>query len=423
MVTNSLWGKALTRSPGNPRVRSSRLALPITLAVQVLTSMASLTVPVLAPDIATATGMPAQLAGVYIGVVYAGAILSSLISGAFIARFGAIRVSQLCLILSGAGLALAGTGQMLALGTSAILLGLGYGAVTPASSHILARTTPPDRMALMFSLKQTGVPLGGAMAGLLAPLAAGIFDWQIALRCTGLLCLLMAALCQPLRREMDADAAACRSDAPHAGIAELLRGTAGHLLSPLRLIFASPRLRDMAFCSLFFGAVQLCFTTFMVVWLTEVHAMSVARAGGVLALAQAAGVAGRLLWGWLADRFVAARRMLAMLGLLMASAALLFALSTPAWPTAVIAGAAMLAGASAIGWNGVYLAEVARLAPPGEAGRVTGGTLSFTFLGVVVGPPAFAAVVGATGSFAPAFVAMAILAGLAVVLIERSPAG
>ena len=64
---------------------------------------------------------------------------------------------------------------------------------------------------------------------------------------------------------------------------------------------------------------------------------------------------------------------------------------TPAWPAA---GAARRSprsfGATAIGWNGVQLAEVARHAPPGEAGAMTGATGFVTFSGVVVGPPLFA---------------------------------
>lgn len=392
-------------------MNKAHLALLVTLAVQVLTSMASLTVPVLAPELSAAMGVPAQLAGVYIGVVYVGAIVSSLSSGAFITRFGAIRVSQVCLLFSGAGLMLASVGQSLALAGSAILLGLGYGAVTPASSHILARTTPPERMALTFSLKQTGVPLGGAMAGILVPLSVGLYNWQITLLWAAVLCLIMAACCQPLRKEMDAGEIA-RLNSKTTAFGSALRGVAEHLVSPLRLILADPRLRHIAICSLCFGAAQLSFTTFMVIWLTEVYEMRLSQAGGVMALAQGAGVAGRLLWGWLADRFIPARRMLAMLGLLMSLSALLFALASPEWPVLIVIFTAMLAGATAIGWNGVYLAEVARLAPKGRAGFVTGGTLSFTFLGVVAGPPGFAMLVGTTGNFSEAFLVTAVITGV-----------
>jgi MFS family permease len=67
-----------------------------------------------------------------------------------------------------------------------------------------------------------------------------------------------------------------------------------------------------------------------------------------------------------------------------------------------------LFGASAIGWNGVYLAEVAREAPAGQASVATGGTLAITFLGVVLGPPVFGALSGAAGSYRIGFVAVAL---------------
>ena len=76
-----------------------------------------------------------------------------------------------------------------------------------------------------------------------------------------------------------------------------------------------------------------------------------------------------------------------------------------------------LLGASAIGWNGVYLATVARQAPPGQAGTATGGTLLFTFMGVMAGSPAFGALAGASGSYRVAFAALVVPAALALALL------
>lgn len=67
------------------------------------------------------------------------------------------------------------------LGLASIIIGLGYGAITPASSEVLARTAPPDRMALTFSIKQTGVPGGAALAGAALPALALAVGWRAAL--------------------------------------------------------------------------------------------------------------------------------------------------------------------------------------------------------------------------------------------------
>jgi MFS family permease len=91
-----------------------------------------------------------------------------------------------------------------------------------------------------------------------------------------------------------------------------------------------------------------------------------------------------------------------------AACGLLTATFAAGWPLAAVVVLAMVYAASAVGWNGVYLAEVARCAPPGQVGIATGGTQFFTFGGAVAGPPAFAAAVSATGSYAWAFALFAI---------------
>ncbi len=56
----------------------------------------------------------------------------------------------------------------------------------------------------------------------------------------------------------------------------------------------------------------------------------------------------------------------------------------------------------------MYLAEVARLSPPGMASAATGGALAVTFLGVVLGPVLFAALSGATGSYRAGYAALVL---------------
>jgi MFS family permease len=93
----------------------------------------------------------------------------------------------------------------------------------------------------------------------------------------------------------------------------------------------------------------------------------------------------------------------------------------PGWSYPAIWLTIILFGATAIGWNGIYLAETARLAPEGQVGMATGGTLFFTFLGVAVGPPIFAAIVASTGSYPLGFIIFAILTfacGMAVILFR-----
>jgi MFS family permease len=381
-------------------------ALIATLAIQALVAMAVLTPPVFATLAAPEIGVNAHAIGLYTSLVYAAACLSAAASGGPLRRYGAIRLSQLCLVLCAAGLALAATASLPLVLGGALVLGLGYGPVTPASSHLLIRQTPPERRALVFSIKQTGVPVGGALAGLLVPALVVALGWKGAALAAAALNLGAALAVQPLRRALDSDAD------PTA------RGERG-VLTAIRLVLAEPRLRRLALASLAFSAMQLCFSAFVVTFLSERVGLTLIAAGAVMATAQAAAIGGRILWGWVADRFVATRQLLGALGLVMAASAAAPSLVMPGWPIAAIAAVTATLGASGLGWNGIYLAEVATLAPAGKAGMVTGGALSLTFLGIVVGPALFSAVVGASGSYRLAFLAASCCAAIAAVAVWR----
>jgi MFS family permease len=371
--------------------------LATTLAMQALVSLAALTVPVLAPEAPDELSIPATLVGAFVALIYLGAMMSSLASGDLVGRFGAIRVSQVGLMLCAAGLALTAAGVVPLMVASALLIGAGYGPGTPASSQILARTTPSHLMGFMFSLKQTGVPLGGALAGALVPAFVVLWGWRGAAIAVSVACVLMAFLAQATRAGFDDDRDPAR------------RVSAASVLRPLGLVFAHPRIRDLAICTFFFSATQLCLATDLVTYLTTDIRMPLVTAGLVLALAQGAGIGGRLLWGVAADRWVAPRRLLGMLAIAMGASSLLTTAFAPGWPVIAVILVSMVFGATAIGWNGVYLAEVARLAPAGMAGALTGGTLFFTFFGVVVGPPAFGALVAATDSFTTGFAVLGVV--------------
>ena len=384
------------------------LALAITTAIQSLVSMAVLTLPVMAPAVAQALGTSATYTGLYVALVYVGAIAASLAAGNAVARFGAIRVSQGGLVLCAAGLALSALPFLPAIAAGAVLIGLGYGPITPASSHLLVRTTPAHRMSVVFSIKQTGVPLGGVLAGAIVPGVMLWVGWQGALLAVAVANLACAALSQPLRADLDADRDAGK------------RLAFGNLAGPLRLVASHPALRMLAGCSFAFSITQLSFTAYLVTYLDAALTWGLVTAGIALSLAQLGGVAGRVFWGYVADRWTGPRRMLAILALLMTAAALATASLHPALPVPLVMAVLVVFGGSAIGWNGIYLAEVARRAPAGQAGLATGGTLAFTFFGVVLGPPLFGALSGMFGTYRAGFVALGVVTGLCTLVLARA---
>ncbi|WP_417252612.1 MFS transporter [Castellaniella sp.] len=393
----------------NPSEDSSALALVITLTIQSLVAMSLLTLPSITPLIAQLLDIPAAYVGTYVAIVYIGAMVSSLLSGSATRRFGAIRVSQAGLCACALGLALCAIESVPAMAVGALLIGLGYGPITPASSHLLARTTPAHRMSFVFSVKQTGVPLGGVLAGLIVPGLAQWIGWQAAFLAVAAANLCCAVLAQPLRGSLDAD---------RDPTSKLSAGNG--LVGPLKLVFGQRSLAVLAGVSFLFSITQLSLTSYVVTFLHHDLGMDLVAAGVMLAVSQAAGVGGRLLWGYVSDHYLGAVRTLMALSALVACCALIMPWLRQMDSTLVVLVTLCLFGGSAIGWNGVYLAEVARQAPPHQASMATAGTLAMTFMGVVIGPPIFGVVASLSGSYGMAYAALLVPAGISLFLLWRS---
>jgi len=364
---------------------------------------AFLTVPVLAPAIAAETGLAASLAGLHTALVYAGALLSGPFTGPLVQRHGGVRVLQVGLLLIGCGIALAAIGTPWAFAASAFLAGLGHGPVTPGSSHLIAARTPPRRRALVFSMKQAGVPAGAMLIAAAAPVIALLAgSWRISVLAMASIAFLVAAAIQPLRAALDAG----RDSGRGADVGAIAREAVGSV-GMLRSDRALRRLTIMA-CG--YGVAQFCFLTFFVAFQVAALGTPLAEAGLILAFAQAAGITGRLGWALMADR-VGGRVPLVLCGFGAAAGGLALAVAGPWTPSLVVILAGIVMGATAVGWNGVMLAEAARIAPQGQVGAAT-AALSFAFaITMMIAPPAFTGLVGLTGGYAAGFL-MCVLAVL-----------
>lgn len=394
-----------------PAPASAAVVLAATTAVQVAVALAALTLPAVAPVVARDFGVPTSTVGTYISLVYVGAALAALPAGGVVLRVGALRVSQLALLLCAAGLLLGLMPLLPVAAAAAILLGLGYGPVTPASSHVLTQTAAASNRNLVFSIKQTGVPAGTALAGVLVPPLTVAFGWQAAAATVAVACVLIALLVQPLRAPLDAD----RDRSARISLAALADG--------LRLVARMPRLRTMAAVSFVYAGMQMCVSAFAVAYLADELGLPLVTAGLALTSANAAGIVARIVWGGVADRWLAPRATLALIGWLMAVASGAAALFDVSWSLAPLLLVCVALGATAIGWNGVYLSEVARLAPAGKAAVATGGCLFFTFVGVVVCPFLFGWLQRAAGSYAICYaVSAGVCAAVAALLSRRATA-
>ena len=362
------------------------------LSVAVVSALVLNAVPILAPVASEALSFSPEWIGYFISIVYVAGMLAALVSGNFIVRYGAIRISQLGLALCSLGLALVACGNLALIVLGAIIMGIGYGPISPASSHVLGRTTSPGRRSLAFSIRQTGNPIAGFLAGLAIPVMVVMTGWQITLFLVAALLIVFIWVAEPFRQELDNDRLAT---SPFS---------LSQITQPIKLVFMNRDLRELGIVSFVFCGLQMILTSYLVTYLTLEIDISFVAAGFVLAMTQLVSVFARVFWGWVADRFLSPRKVMVILGVTMAACAVLTGTLTPTWSYGLIMLLMTIFGASAIGWNGVYMAEVARVAPPGMIASTTGASLFFTYLGGIVCPSGFALVIMATESYQYGFI-------------------
>jgi len=361
---------------------------------------------VIAPAIIEDLRLDPAWIGVYFGLMALAALVSQLGCGSFIVRHGAFRVSQIALVLLGAGTALAALGTPLPLILSAIIGGGGGAVSTPASSHLLSRVTSPRYLPLVFSIKQTAVPAGLLLAGLFGPPLTEWMGWRATMLIAAAACMVLVLVLQPMRRTFDTDRVPTRSF------------RFSDFKSTLSLVLGTRRLRALSFACLAFNGVQAVMTAYFVIYLTTIGYTPVA-AGFLFSVAVAVAVPGRILWGWIGSSYVSPRLMMAGLALGMAGSAVLLALCDASWPPLLVGLVACMLSATALSWHGILLAETARAAPEDMRGGVTGGVLSFGQVGALALPLIYSGFLEQTGSYGIGFIVCGVPALLVGIQLLR----
>ncbi|WP_375309859.1 MFS transporter [Bradyrhizobium sp. A5] len=326
--------------------------------------------------------------------VFAVGIPASFWGGGLIARMGSLRIASLCAAAIVVSMALASLGSTAALLAAGLCLGLAFGPETPASAALLSRLVTSERRAFVFSVRQTGNQIG-AVCGSLALPAVAIWlgpAWCYAV--VGACALVAILLFEHLRPAF-------------AGKAVPLPQL--DLRARLALVTADRRIALLALASMPFSAMQVSLNTVFVMLGTRQLGLSHIEAGLALACAQAGGLVGRLGWGYVAMRLDASRMVLVVIGLGMAFCAALLGLDGASLGRTEQFAVAALFGLTASGWNGVFIAEIARLAPQDRIGETTGAVLTASYAGLLAAP-ALVSVLDGVAGLGAAFFALACLA-------------
>jgi len=392
--------------PAPPAPPRGRLPLPFLVfalfAGHSFAAMALMVLPSVAPKAAADYGVDPSLIGYQIAIISAGLITSLLVFGNLSRRAGGARTNQFGHTLVALGMLMMVLPSFAFLVAGSFAVGMGYGLLAPSATYLLIRFSPPERRSLIFSLQQTGVPLGGMLAATVAPLIAIAVGWRWSLALSAVLLACVVALMQRGRRGWDDDrdrTSRTVSVNPMAGVL---------------LVWRHARLRAIAIAGGSFCWGQFVVIAYTVVACVEAIDMTLVEAGLVATVAQFFSVIGRVGFGWLADRVGSARRVLTWNAWLMLAASLASLWIAPGWPVLLVFALFAMHGFNIGAWAGVMLAEVGRLAPKGEISLAITGSLVYLNIGKFAGPVLFALVYAGTRDYGIAFASMVIPATVAL---------
>ena len=387
----------------------------VTTAAQMVVAMSNIVLSTIAPKVAESLGVAPVLVGYHVGLTFGAAAVASVYGGIVVLRLGAALTTQLSMVFSVLGLTLFALPHVGFIALGSVAVGVGMGFASPAAAYLMVMHTSPNRRNLLFSIKQTGVPLGGVIIALTAPVLAVTVGWRWSLAMIAALAVTTLLMTERARVAWDRDrrpAGSLRS-APFGGVP---------------LVWRQKALRWVALASVLFSSVQRILLSFTVVYLVAEGGYGLVEAGIMLSVAQVGGATTRIPWGWLADRLRSGLAVLTLICAIMIASSIALILLEASWPKLLVYLLFFLLGASCVGWNGIVHAECARLSPPGLISLTAGGMSFFVYGGVMFGPPVFAVAYGTIGSYGGTFWLMVFggVAALGLLLLahrhDRRPA-
>ena len=389
--------------------------VPVLLVFLPLVVLATLqfVLPVLAPVLMAAFEQPPERYGLMGGAMGLGSVWFLIVNAAITPVLGPVRTLAFGLASAAVGVLCILTGVWPVAVFGAFLVGFGYATTTPAGSQILTDFTPRATWATLFSLRQSAVPVGGMIAGIVGAQLASRFGWRMVLASAVAACIGMALVFIALPRRLNEFRPLYR-----------FRASAlfdpSSLIEPFRVLQSTPGLTSLVAAGVGLSAVHGAVTSFFVLYLAVDQHMPVERAGALFAVLQTFGMLGRVVFGFVADRIGSPLPVLRVQAPMSALCAVLMAVFSVDWPVLIQLVAVAMIGLSVGTWNGLYLAEIARLALPESVGRATAGAAFFGFSAYMIVPPLMGLGVIYLG-FRASFLAFSLAAvASAVILVMRT---
>ncbi|WP_242275438.1 MFS transporter [Bacillus cereus group sp. BfR-BA-01445] len=293
-----------------------------------------------------------------------------------------------------------------------LLMGMFYSVSQPGGSKVILKWFPKENRGLAMGIRQAGIPIGGALAGVLIPFLIIQYNMTYAINSIACICIIGGLLFFVFYKE------------PYVQAEVRKEHTKVSFWTQLKVAICKKELYPIYMAGICMISLQMVLVGHFMKFLVREQSITSIVAGTVFSVMFFSGMIGRVVLAAISDVFYKGNRRIPLFITVCASIGLvlLLVISIHTITSGVLYGVSALLGFFSVGWFSLFIAEVAELASEESVGITVSVALTLNQIAIIIAPVLFGYIVDAKG-YTYAWFCIVVLLSISAVSLSRNLPG
>lgn len=293
-----------------------------------------------------------------------------------------------------------------------LLMGMFYSVSQPGGSKVILKWFPKENRGLAMGIRQAGIPIGGALAGVLIPFLTIQYNMTYAINSIACICIIGGLLFFVFYKE------------PYVQAEVRKEHTKVSFWTQLKVAICKKELYPIYMAGICMISLQMVLVGHFMKFLVREQSITSIVAGTVFSVMFFSGMIGRVVLAAISDVFYKGNRRIPLFITVCASIGLvlLLVISIHTITSGVFYGVSALLGFFSVGWFSLFIAEVAELASEESVGITVSLALTLNQIAIIIAPVLFGYIVDAKG-YTYVWFCIVVLLSISAVSLSRNLPG
>lgn len=289
-----------------------------------------------------------------------------------------------------------------------LLIGMFYSVSQPGGSKVILKWFRKENRGLAMGIRQAGIPIGGALAGVLIPFLTVQYNMTYAINSIACICIMGGVLFFVFYKEPYVQEEARKG---HNNISFWME---------LKVVICKKELYPIYITGICMISLQMVLVGHFMKFLAGEQSITFIVAGTVFSVMFFSGMIGRIALATISDVLYKGNRRIPLFIAVCASIGLmlLLVMNIHTITSGVLYSVSALLGFFSIGWFSLFIAEVAELASEESVGITVSVALTLNQIAIIVAPVLFGYIVDEKG-YAYAWLCIVVLLSISAVSLYR----